>query len=396
MKGIKRLAFILILFAGSIWIAWFVATEKQRHEFTHWVGMTITDDGRRIPDSLNTPFGRIELRWIAERLWPEIVNSPSSSPPTGTFLTNRPKSFSHIIYQCVQPKTENIKNNRVVYEWKDSKGKTHFGDKAPRSDYTNLHIMNLAVDDYFSLKIATEHGQLPPFSQDRIDHGVTQIYKTFSDVIKAAELKRVSLNMTFYGTSKAFQAHKLKVAPGLSKLAGGFYSPRSNKISILMQGNRDFMVNVAKHEATHAMVAGMFPGTPVWLNEGLAELFERMKENSFQKKIFEVNLDHVKLLRASRIPPLLEHFAQTPTEWYKLENSRLNYAIDWSLVFFIMKRSDRIQMLRYLLDELATNGCRSVNAVDFLSRHYQGGLNQFEREWRQWIARVKPGSIQFH
>lgn len=296
---------------------------------------------------------------------------------------------------CGKVASSKINSRRSFYQWRDEEDRVQFGDKPPIQGYTDLQLKSLRIDSFFNLKVDSSNARLPAFTQDRVTTGVNKIYKTFSKVIQVAELRKIDLNVSFYSDTNKFHAYRKKVAPTTSSKATGFYTPRLNQSVILARGSRDYIVGIGLHEATHAMVAAMFGGAPVWLNEGLAELFETMQMDGSQRYVFKANSRHLRLLKRSSLPTLASHFNQTPREWYSDKNRKLNYATDWSLVYFLMSSQKGIDFLRYMLDNLAVNYCRGFSTVAFVEQSYPGGIAGLEQGWRKWLKQASPGSLSF-
>lgn len=114
-----------------------------------------------------------------------------------------------------------------------------------------------------------------------------------------------------------------------------------------------------------------------------------------QTYTFSTNDQHLNLLRQSQLPSLRKHFSQSHAEWYNSNNSKLNYAIDWSLYFYLMINSERRQFLKYMLDRLATNYCQSFDAITFINNHYSGGIRQLETDWHNWLRTAPSGTVTF-
>lgn len=392
---LKRLFIYSLILACSPWIVWQFMTDEEKTNMLANIRRDITDDGKHVPVALDTVFGRVDIKWVWERYWPEILDVPE--PVVFTKPQQLPViKYEHRISICDKPETEKITNKRVVYEWKNNKGKTQFGDRPPSSNYKDLKIRNLKTSNFFTLNTDTRFGQLPAYTKDRVRFGVTQTYKTLANVIDVAQLQKVTLNMTFYGDYDRFQDYRKQVAPRTSNNIGGFYSPRDNSITVLMHGDANNVINVAIHEATHAIVAGLYAGMPVWMNEGMAEFFEAMEYNTHQKKIFSLSRHHLQVLKNNNLPSLTEHFSQPPNIWYHPDNSNLNYAIDWSLIYFLMSSEEGRSFLRYLLNYFALNHCKPFDSIEYINANYPGGVTLLDRQWRNWLAEHKQDKLVFH
>jgi hypothetical protein len=275
-----------------------------------------------------------------------------------------------------------------LYQWEDSAGRRHFSDQPPLADYHNLHIKSLDATTLFKLEMDTQFAKLPPFVSDRIQGDINQIYRIFTKEIGVAALHPIQLNLKFFDDKSQFNHYKESVAPHLGS-AGGFYTSINNEAVVYTAKNDQRMYSVTRHEAVHAMVNGAFGRTPVWINEGLAEYFERLKlENGYTRTV-EVSSDFLNQLRNSQLPDLNDYLNFPPSIWYEEEKKGLHYAIAWSLIYFLAATDDRRTFLRHLLDKLSVDYCRSLDSVAYFNQHYSGGVGKLERSWRRWL-KIKP------
>lgn len=377
MRVISRLLLMIISIITFFILLWAIANEQQKTQLNEWYKLVVNPVirlGITVPGSL--------LPTIIEYTSKPQTNSPEQREPDRPII-------------CGRVKSEEIDHRYRVYEWQDDNGQTQISDKPPTQNYSALRAQTLYVENFFDLSLDSSQAQLPAFLQNHIQAGVTKTYKTFSDVIKVAQLKKIHLNLKFISDKNQFHAYRMQVAPDSSSKATGFYTSRLNQSTIWAVGDKHHMTRITLHEATHAMVAAMFGDIPIWLNEGMAGFFEKMVITGEQTYTFATNDEHLQLLRHSRLPSLRSHFAQTHADWNHINNSDLNYAIDWSLIFYLMSRSDGRQFLRYMLDDMAVNYCQRFDALSFINNHYAGGLNQLEANWRQWLKTAPSGTVTF-
>lgn len=317
---------------------------------------------------------------------PPLINPAVSPSPS---ITSKHQTRA----TCGRVSSSAINHQLKIYHWQDLNGRPHMSDKPPTSNYSKLRIKNQYVKNYFNLSIDSTQAKLPAFTNDHIQAGVSKIYATLTNVLKVAELRKIQLKLRFISDKKTFQRYRQEVAPNLSAKTTGFYSSQNNESVIWATGNKQHIGEVSLHESTHAIVAAMYSGAPIWLNEGLAEFFEKMLITANTTHTFATSGVHLKLLRASHLPPLAQHFSQSRKQWYHESNGALNYATDWSIVFYLMSSSDGRDFLRYLLDKLAVEYCQEFNTTAFFKQYYKGGLTSFEQGWRNWLKQTKPGTL---
>ncbi|PHS72186.1 MAG: hypothetical protein COB22_05665 [Cycloclasticus sp.] len=306
-------------------------------------------------------------------------------------LKNRSLIQSGHALRCGRVKSTPVNNFYTMYEWKDINGRMQASDKRPTANYSKLHVKNLRVDNFFKLSIDGSQARLPAYTSSQIQTGVKKIYKTLSNIINVAEIRTTKLKLKFIADKQRFHQYRKQVASDTSANATGFYTDRLNEATIWAVGDRKHITRISLHESTHAIVAAMFGGAPVWLNEGLASFFENTVITGKDIYSYELNSEYLKLLHRTRLSSLNDHFSQARQQWYDINNSDLNYAVDWSLVFYMMRTPQGRSLLRYMLDRLAVVDCQGFDTVNFINQFYPGGLRAFESGWRHWLSAAKPG-----
>lgn len=293
---------------------------------------------------------------------------------------------------CARVAGVSLDNQRIVYEWLDSNGQKQISDRHPKRDYTQLRIQKMLINKPFLLSVDSAQAQLPAYTKDHVSAGIKKIYKTLIDAIKVRQVRSAHIKMRFISNQHQFHAYRIKVAPDTGNKTTGFYSSRINESVIWATGDRRHITRIAMHEAAHAMIAVMFGGAPTWLNEGLASFFEKTIITGNDVYSYELINEHLDRLRGSKLPSLNSHFMQTHQQWHDTFKSDLNYAIDWSLVFYMMSSADGRNLLKLMLDNVAEINCQDFDTVRFINQHYEGGLGRFETGWHRWINSARKNT----
>ena len=216
---------------------WAIANEQQKTQLNEWYKLVVNPVirlGITVPGSL--------LPTIIEYTSKPQTNSPEQREPERPII-------------CGRVQSEEIDHHYRVYEWQDDNSQTQISDKPPTQDYSALRVQTLYVENFFDLSLDSSQAQLPAFLQNHIQAGVTKTYKTFSDVIKVAQLKKIHLNLKFISDKNQFHTYRMQVALDSSSKATGFYTSRLNQSTIWAVGDKHHMTRITLHEATHAMVA---------------------------------------------------------------------------------------------------------------------------------------------
>ncbi len=378
MKSLSRILLFVASTCAFLILLWALSNDQQKKHLNEWykfITKPVQQSGLNIPHSLLPSIYQTAHQKTQDK---KATYSEADRP---------------II--CGRVKSDVIDHQYNVYEWLDTKGHLQISDTPPSSGYSNLRLRELYIENFFTLSIDNRFAKLPAFTQDNIQAGVTKTYKTLSDVIKVAQLRKIDLKLKFINDKNQFHAYRRQVAPGSNNKATGFYSPRLNQSTIWAVGDKNHITRIALHESSHAIVAAMFGDIPIWLNEGMAGFFEKMVITGAQTYSFATNDEHLQLLRRSRLPPLQAHFNQSHAQWNNPQNSGLNYAIDWSLFFYLMINSERRQFLKSMLDQMALNYCQKFDTTQYINNHYHGGIQQLENDWKKWLKTTPSGTITF-
>lgn len=240
MRLISRILLAIVSICAFLILLWAIANDQQKKQLNEWykvIASTVQQLGLNIPSTL----------------LPNIIQTQKkdkSRELTEQFEPERPLI-------CGKVRSEAVAHEYKVYEWRDSSGQVQISDRPPAQNYSNLRIKSLYVDNYFNLSVDSSLADLPAFTQNHIQAGVTKTYKTFSDVIKVAQLRKIDLKLKFISDQEQFHAYRKKVAPDSSNKATGFYTSGLNQSTIWAVGDKNHMTRISLHEATHAMIAAM-------------------------------------------------------------------------------------------------------------------------------------------
>jgi hypothetical protein len=175
---------------------------------------------------------------------------------------------------------------------------------------------------------------------------------------------------------------------------GGVYMSGRNLLAAFLEGQgRDTLRRTLQHEAFHQFAHNAIsPDLPVWLNEGLAQVFEEGIWTGTEFWLGQVPPRRLRQLEADIKQRRLIHFAtftgMTPEQW--ATNLTEDHAVgatqynqSWAMVHFLINATDgsgkekfRGRVVRLL--ELAHNGTDPQEAfVQAFSANYKGFQNHF-------------------
>ena len=274
----------------------------------------------------------------------------------------------------------------------------HFSDTPPQDVETeNLTEQYTSRHQYFTIDVINRGATLPAYMQDHLSTDTRQIYSVLSKQLKISQLRQIDLKVNVFDNKNNFNQFKQSVAPSIGNNVSGFYSSGLNLAAIMRQGNNEQTFAVARHEAAHVIIAGLFGNIPTWFTEGMAEYFERMSVSG-QLKTIAPNMGWIKLLqkqqKTGHLMSLSKYFQYDLKSWRAKDQSTM-YAMAWSITYFLMNSRDGQILLRRFMNELALDHCQAINSRAFFSKKYRGGLQKLDQHWQRWLATGPHTSHRF-
>lgn len=275
-----------------------------------------------------------------------------------------------------------------IYQWTDAEGRKHFGDRPPAgANATGWQSQALARPDYFKLSIEHRGEINAPQFRNELTPQVQGIYQILGDMIGRDQLRKVDLNISLYPDMTSYLAFAQSLSNRDMSGTNGFYSTAINEAVTFMQPDFRKTMEVARHESTHVIIAGVLGHAPLWLNEGLAQYFSFMSIAALGKTINEDALRKAFAIQSVQqgypgIAALLELDA---TQW-RGASQQSHYAVSWALVYFMMSSEQGKTALARVMQQLATNYCRPVDSRATLNASYAGGIDQLQQDFYQWLG----------
>lgn len=147
------------------------------------------------------------------------------------------------------------------------------------------------------------------------------------------------------------------------------------------------------HEAFHAYLENfVYPckqfAVPLWLNEGLAQLFESAEPKSGTLRIDAIDSDRLRRLAADLAGddplPLSEVLAAGPEAFLDRQRGGRFYLYAYGLAYYLAFETTSISASR--LDDYVCPASASALPSERFVRLIGSDLDSFEPRWRKWIA----------
>lgn len=287
-----------------------------------------------------------------------------------------------------------------VYAFRSKDGVPSFSDRpsmaAPTQDVSAKYRRR---EQYFRINLIHEQAPGAVRLQTRIMADTQQIFLFLARHLEVDRLRQVYLDLRLLPDKGSFNRYRRKHAPSLDTNTGFYMANKNEAVVRILTGRSgdSRTLGVVRHETSHLIAAALFGSLPNWLNEGLAEYFERLDVDG-QAKIIRPSGYYLKLLRKrlqrGSLPDLQQHLRLSRQQWRR-EDQALRYAIAWSLVFFLNSEPQGRHLLASLLSEQAAHRCQRFSTADFLERNHPGGIGSLERHWRRWLAASDPPAQYF-
>jgi hypothetical protein len=288
-------------------------------------------------------------------------------------------------YQCTTTPLEKVtvKKQSQVYRWKDNNGKIHFGDSS--FQHVTTETVNLKRRDeleYFNLNMSGN--EQSTYFNDQLSMRINKVYQLLSDLVPKEKLEKVTVDLKIFNNTNDYRRYSTRFSKTLGRRTNGFYIRRLNQAVVNKRSN--FQAGqVALHESTHVINAGIFGYIPRWLNEGIAEYTENMTLTGQVTEIHpNTSWSKYSRVNTKRIVSFDELLSAKRSDWNS--SNRLSYyATSWSLIYFLMSSEEDRQWLGHLLTEKASQRCEKIITHQYIDDLYPGGIANLQQRFNKWI-----------
>jgi TonB family protein len=152
--------------------------------------------------------------------------------------------------------------------------------------------------------------------------------------------------IVLFDSDRQFRPYK-PLYQGRPKEVAGFFLPGSDEVTIAMTtdvgGGEMDVTEVIFHEYVHLLLHVRDARLPVWLNEGLAELYSTFLVTGKNVEFGAAKDRHVEVLSRSALLPLTRLFAvnHNSPDYNESHRAGIFYAQSWALTHFLVCGEDR-------------------------------------------------------
>lgn len=216
-----------------------------------------------------------------------------------------------------------------------------------------------------------------------------QFREGYSKLAGAKAVASVPIIVVVFPNKESFQPFQ-PLHEGQPKGADGFFQRDYDEhlIALNLQRMETTSLEVIFHEYTHLLMRHNSRTWPLWLQEGMAEVYSTFTATSLRVCIGAGKVSHVEFFRRHELLPLPELLAvnhESP-QYNEREQTGVFYAESWLLTHYLMfgnsKRKAQFEVFMRRLRE----GAPPKNAF---AETFAGGMASIEAELRQYLAKEK-------
>ena len=168
----------------------------------------------------------------------------------------------------------------------------------------------------------------------------------------------------------------------------GFFQPGDdvNYIALSLDPDNRDPFSTAFHEYVHLHLRDNVPGAPLWLNEGLAELYGSLQFSGNDALLGAPLSHYIRLLRANELLPLATLFSigTNSPHYNEQEKSGIFYGQSWALVHYLMfGENGRQEQFKRFLQKVS----RGENAARAIEDSFGVSLETLEQDLKTYVRR---------
>jgi tetratricopeptide (TPR) repeat protein len=214
-----------------------------------------------------------------------------------------------------------------------------------------------------------------------------QFHYVFSKLFNLPAVRPIPTTVMVFKSDGAFKPYKPLYNGKPANLAGYFQPGQDeNLIAIDISANEQRPLSVIFHEYTHLITSATRADWPLWLKEGLAEVYSSFEVQDNKVTLGDPISHHVFLLRDNKFIPLQTLFsAQRDSAIYnEREKQGIFYAESWALCHYLMfgdKNVRRPQMIEFV--NLIEQGVAADRAF---KQAFKVEMSEIEKQLRHYVG----------
>ena len=419
MKSLSRILSMLLIFFLLIEVVWFSCESFQRQQLLEGLGrddlarelqldpyypllpqlyaLRLQDHDRVLEDIQQEHEAEQQLKRekFQSRTKTEEHNAENNEVLQETQSFDWQSTGQHYVAKmlCRKPKTQKLNNvnKQKIYKWIDEKGQTHFGEKP---NVANKHATEDLTKQYETLQQAvTLSIEYPGWAGDSlIEREIKKqgklVHKVLSYYVPKIYQRQINIKIILFKNVKDFEIQREKQQANAQW--GAYYSWANNSIYLPRYSSIEQTMAIARHEMTHAMLAGMLGRVPVWMNEGLAEYMESFRWQ-INAAVAEPRVDKYSRLKGASMKKLVN----SEREDFYGGDQKNNYLQAAATIYFLLDHQSGREWLKHSFAFYGQNPCNKATAEQLFSQNYPDGIEGVSRNFNAWLNRGKFASHRY-
>lgn len=293
-----------------------------------------------------------------------------------------------------------------IYKWTDEQGRVHYSDNKPQgveSEEVSGRLRD-AVSTYSPEPLASQttvNGQthvaatpvvveffpvefeLTRADERNVREEIERIYRRYVDVLGWSPGPRRPVKIRIFGKLSAWDAFPKSTS--FVESHRSHYDGRTREVVMHARRVEIPMMEVLRHEVSHAIFDMEIGSGPRWLNEGLAEVFSPGVQGGARLPPNRAGIEITRLkLREGSLEPWARYADLPFNEWGVSRIELGHYRVAASMVSHLLSSDHGTRCLRDVLAQARKSGF-GVPSRTF-ERHC-GSLDVLDADWRQWLQR---------
>lgn len=220
----------------------------------------------------------------------------------------------------------------------------------------------------------------------RVRTVLTRMYAYFDDTIGLSYPARFPLRVRIIENRAVYDAVGRNVMRRPESTLG-FFSTRTGGV-VWRNPDEQALQGTLVHEAAHHMMAEGGGRAPLWLSEGIAEVFERhrVKGNAVWLDLDPGVLAWLRKKDAKALPSMAWMLSASRSDWVRVPSGPIGSAArsyGWSIAAFLMSTPNGKRTLAEMVRQYTKNREPS-SIVEAAESTYRGGIRQMDWDWKAW------------
>ena len=248
-----------------------------------------------------------------------------------------------------------------------------------------LLLIFLCSNIHAQYNISAEDNVLTKKERDKLERVIDYQLDFYRKVFPEDSIQSSTVKLIIFNSYTVYLLYQKEQGITHRLNSFGFYSPKKKEAVVCKDKNKERFMETAYHEVSHFFTNTYFRNIPVWLNEGLAVYFAKLRVTT--KKIapeqYRYYTDKVKTMIKIRDINLNDFFTWRHQRFAKesCTNDSYGYAVAYAVVRFMIEKDKKlfINFIRQI-----KSGKSARESFEIV---YPKGFEGFEKDFIQYYSK---------